>query len=133
MYSEQLQKNLKREGKSIFAGRPPLHRKEVRAQYDASLQYRISEYAIQNIRICYTGCQIIRICNTEYQNMLYRILEYAIQDVRLLEYAIQNRIRICYTEYQNIYSYMQYKITQIFHAAFLCTDYAIYIIDVQNI
>ena len=91
MYSEQLQKNLKREGKSIFAGRPPLHRKEVRAQYDASLQYRISEY------------------------------------------AIQNRIRICYTEYQNIYSYMQYKITQIFHAAFLCTDYAIYIIDVPNI
>ena len=52
---------------------------------------------------------------------------------RISEYAIQNRIRICYTEYQNIYSYMQYKITQIFHAAFLCTDYAIYIIDVQNI
>ena len=28
---------------------------------------------------------------------------------------------------------MQYKITQIFHAAFLCTDYAMYEIDRQNI
>ena len=28
---------------------------------------------------------------------------------------------------------MQYKITEIFHAAFLCTDYAMYAINIQNI
>ena len=28
---------------------------------------------------------------------------------------------------------MQYKITQIFHAAFLCTNYEMYVIDIQNI
>ena len=87
-------------------------------------------------------------CNTEDQNIRrsenaiqnIRISEYAIQNIRLLEYAILN-IKICNTEYQNmlyrISEYIHISITKvcihIFHAAFLCTDYAMYVKDIQNI